>query len=334
MLVVKPFFYDSFKCISDKCTDTCCSGWEIDIDDTCWEKYLNTGGTLGEKLRKNITEDDGCRSFILTENDSCPFLTEKGLCEIYSESGEAYLCEICREHPRFYCCFDFREERGLGLCCEEAVRLLFSSDKPIEFIKTEIGDSNERIYADSDAEYVAECRDKLFDILYDRKILLAERIKKLMYTASEMQEESMLYGFEVKEQRLEYIVRQIILAATLTEPINREWTDYIGFLVKNTDGIIYKAINESVAEEPYEQLLTYLLFRHFIDMTLDEDFETAVKFCIFCTAFVYIQDMFTLIQKNEYTFKDRINNVKLFSKQIEYSEENIRLIKSRAREIF
>ena len=32
MFTIKPDFYDSFKCIADKCTDSCCIGWEIDVD--------------------------------------------------------------------------------------------------------------------------------------------------------------------------------------------------------------------------------------------------------------------------------------------------------------
>ena len=39
MFTVKPDFYDNFKCIADKCTDSCCIGWEIDVDETALEKY-------------------------------------------------------------------------------------------------------------------------------------------------------------------------------------------------------------------------------------------------------------------------------------------------------
>ena len=29
----KPSFFDQFKCIGSACTDTCCAGWEIEVDD-------------------------------------------------------------------------------------------------------------------------------------------------------------------------------------------------------------------------------------------------------------------------------------------------------------
>lgn len=41
MLITKPDFYDSFKCRAGECTDSCCIGWEIDIDDETMRKYEN-----------------------------------------------------------------------------------------------------------------------------------------------------------------------------------------------------------------------------------------------------------------------------------------------------
>lgn len=39
MKILKPFYYDDFKCIADKCIDSCCIGWRISIDK---ESYKNT----------------------------------------------------------------------------------------------------------------------------------------------------------------------------------------------------------------------------------------------------------------------------------------------------
>ena len=32
MRYVKPHFYDSFVCTAGDCPDTCCAGWEVDVD--------------------------------------------------------------------------------------------------------------------------------------------------------------------------------------------------------------------------------------------------------------------------------------------------------------
>ena len=39
MILTFPTFYRDFKCIANRCTDSCCIGWEIDIDEDN-NKYL------------------------------------------------------------------------------------------------------------------------------------------------------------------------------------------------------------------------------------------------------------------------------------------------------
>ena len=47
----KPSFFDQFKCIGSACTDTCCAGWEIEVDETTAEGYLTEKGAFGDRLR-------------------------------------------------------------------------------------------------------------------------------------------------------------------------------------------------------------------------------------------------------------------------------------------
>ena len=50
MIYIKPWFYDSFRCISSKCTDNCCIGWEIDVDDETLSKYNQVKGDFGKRI--------------------------------------------------------------------------------------------------------------------------------------------------------------------------------------------------------------------------------------------------------------------------------------------
>ena len=59
--------------------------------------------------------------------------------------GEDRLCDICREHPRFYNWFGDYTEVGLGLCCEEAERLLFSDSKPLTFVEEVTQDEDDEL---------------------------------------------------------------------------------------------------------------------------------------------------------------------------------------------
>ncbi len=130
----KPAFFDQFKCIGSACTDTCCAGWEIEVDETTAEGYLNEKGVFGDRLRREIGSEPGEYFFKLKDN-RCPFLNKENLCDIFINLGEDRLCDICREHPRFYNWFGDYTEVGLGLCCEEAERLLFSDSEPLTFIE-------------------------------------------------------------------------------------------------------------------------------------------------------------------------------------------------------
>ena len=37
--IVKILGYDKFKCIADKCKYTCCTGWDIEVDDRTYNKW-------------------------------------------------------------------------------------------------------------------------------------------------------------------------------------------------------------------------------------------------------------------------------------------------------
>ena len=131
-MIVKPSYYDEFQCIASRCRDNCCIGWEIDIDEETDQYYQNVSGDFGKRLKEEISRDGTPHFHLKGEKERCAFLNDQNLCDIFIHLGEEHLCGICREHPRFYEWYedipglmDWRET-GLGLCCEEAVRLLVS----------------------------------------------------------------------------------------------------------------------------------------------------------------------------------------------------------------
>ncbi len=40
MKIRVPKYLNKFKCIADKCEDTCCAGWEIVIDEETYDYFL------------------------------------------------------------------------------------------------------------------------------------------------------------------------------------------------------------------------------------------------------------------------------------------------------
>ena len=129
----KPSYYDSFSCIANKCKHNCCIGWEIDIDADTLEKYANCSTAFGKRLQENISLN-GDAHFILSESERCPFLNKDNLCDIIINMGDDALCQICSDHPRFVNEFSDREEIGIGMCCEEAARIILSYPKKVYLI--------------------------------------------------------------------------------------------------------------------------------------------------------------------------------------------------------
>ena len=199
MKLFAPKYYSEFKCIADKCTHSCCTGWEIDIDARSLQKYRELPDGYGDNIRQSISENE-VPHFKLGGDERCPHLDENGLCRIITELGEGYLCDICREHPRFYNTTALGKEVGLGMSCEEACRIILSSDDFDQM--TELGALRGRgpkIVFD-----VTPHRDFVFKALKNDQLSLSEKLKviKKEYELDLAQNEESLKG--VLEE-LEYL---------------------------------------------------------------------------------------------------------------------------------
>lgn len=184
MKELRPSYYKEFHCIGGACTDTCCAGWEIDVDDVTYEKYQQ----LPEELKTHICAEIGAEGeshfFKLREGRKCPFLNQDNLCNIFIQAGEDYLCDICREHPRFYNWIGSYTEVGLGLCCEEAQRLILGSPAPAMFEET--GEETEP--EDMLLEPLLQARNTLFAIVQNREVSIFARMKQAAAFAEKLQE--------------------------------------------------------------------------------------------------------------------------------------------------
>ena len=81
MEIVKPKYFNSFKCIAGRCPDTCCAGWDVEIDDASAEKYKSETGRLKQYFDKHLTTDEDGYIFSLVDG-RCPMLDENNLCRI------------------------------------------------------------------------------------------------------------------------------------------------------------------------------------------------------------------------------------------------------------
>lgn len=197
MIVCYPSYYEKFACIAGECEDTCCAGWEIDIDDKSYQYYMSIEGEFGERLRRSIKEycleDEGVyeqHGFILRGDKRCPFLDDKGLCDLYRELGKDALCEVCTDTPRNFLEYGGQREISLSAACAEAGRLLYSSEDKIRFIRKESAEKLDLEETEEELNFahkIRTARDRAVRILQNRELALDQRILCYLAYAAEVQ---------------------------------------------------------------------------------------------------------------------------------------------------
>lgn len=289
MKLFAPKYYKDFTCIADKCKHSCCIGWEIDIDEKTMNRYSSLIGEYSENIRSSIEIGDAPH-FKLADNERCPHLNEKGLCNIIINCGERYLCDICREHPRFYNFTNLGKEVGLGLSCEEACRLILSSDDYDEMIY--LGEAEGETDA-CEFDAIAE-REILYRILKDNTISYGGKIE-MIYDYFDVYVDDLL----CKEtfEKLEYLDpshKKLFCELPYTFTINP----------KNDEKLV--------------RLLAYFIYRHCSESCDFEEFFASLSFAVLLTRLI-----------GSTADGENINEIsRIVSEEIEYSEENTELLKS------
>ena len=285
MTTITPNYYNTFKCIADKCKHSCCIGWEIDVDEATLEKYNNLQGDFSAKLKSNI-EFSETPHFKLGANERCPFLNQNGLCDIITHLGEDMLCQICDDHPRFRNFYDGFVEIGLGLCCEAAAEIVLAQKD-----KTKLNLTPEILQLP-----IISSRGNIFDVLQDRSLPIDSRVDNML---------------DLVNARLPVEVDWYSVFDGL-EKMDNAWNNY---LLRIKNGIETSVYNNSL-DTAYEQLLVYLIFRHFTDCQYDGRLKERVLFA----ALIYkvIKAMNT-----SNTVEELIEISRIYSCEIEYSDKNI-----------
>lgn len=289
--VFVPDYYLDFECIAEKCRHSCCKGWEIEIDDETAQYYKNIPGEFGEKLRRNIDFGEGCSNFILCENECCPFLNEKGLCDIIINLGEDSLCQICADHPRFRNYFEGRVEIGLGLCCEAAAVLILDKKTKV-VLEAMIDDEDEKEIPDYEKAFFS-LRDAVFAALQNRSMPIEKRMEAMLK----------ICGGKLPEKSVSEWVK-IFLGL---ERLEESWTKVLEHVAEEESFCV------STDEVTAEQLLYYFIFRHLSGGLFDG--RIAERAVLAVLSFYMIQ----IAAKQVGIYEA----ARLYSSEIEYSSENI-----------
>ncbi len=365
MLLRVPSYYKDFHCIADKCQDSCCIGWEIDIDEDTFAYYKSVEGSIGERLQKYMTVEDGINSFVLKENGWCPFLNEKKLCDICIHLGEEALSEVCTEYPRFTVEYGNVMEKALSLSCEEVGRIVFSNHEQMHFEEHLLSEEYAEDNADNDEKELSEelwqeeefeedeemlddwgvseefreklegIRDHAIAIMQNRSKSIRERIREyLFYCASEQ-------GIAVAKQKEElagendgyHMFKLRMEAYEELEVLDNEWDTtkqklYSFFKEKEYQSRL-EEYEEALKEREYEyeHLFVYFTFRYFMKAWYDGNVLSKAQLAV--ASYLMIRDMD--IQRyfengKQFALSDRIDTVRIYAKEVEHSEYNLELL--------
>ncbi|MBW6409564.1 flagellin lysine-N-methylase [Clostridium weizhouense] len=219
--IFMPKYMLDFKCINSKCTDTCCAGWDINIDEATYNKYINSDGIFKElidgKFVKNNNEHESFNHgfMILKDERRCPFLNSNMLCDIHGELGEENLCITCKSYPRVFNLIDnIYEKSGLSSCEEICIRAFLNKDK-MEFIELEeeleednieirrIIDSEAFEGTESILQYFWDIRVISINIMQLREFSIEERLSILKNFYNQIEKAYNEYKFIEIEEILE-----------------------------------------------------------------------------------------------------------------------------------
>ena len=290
MKIYAPKYYGEFACIADKCTHSCCVGWEIYIDAHTLEKYKTLDSAYSDEIRKSIEGEEPM--FRMCADGRCPHLDERGLCRIIIDSGEEYLSDICREHPRFYNESARGLEVGLGMACEEAARIILSSDGYRDFA----------VVGESDGDVVPVGIDTIGEIarIYDILATDESYAMKLsrIYDEWEVSPDRLSDG-EWREllSRLEYLDKaHAEMLATYSSEIGEA----------------------SDLDKLSERALAYFVYRHCASAGDEVDFSASLGLALF------LERLFASVMASEGAkdLEGATRVARIISEEIEYSEEN------------
>ena len=332
MKISVPEYYDKFKCKADKCRDNCCIGWEIDIDECTLAKYKSLDCEEGERIRSTLNMGDPA-TFKLSERERCENLDSHGLCKIISNLGEGYLCQICRDHPRYFNLVCDIYEGGVGIACEEAAELVLTADNITKTVTVEYPDITPRYVCEE--RLAQKARELIFSYL-DGMDMQGEgakiAINRLLNFAAQLDSAIVDNMFSNKKASLglsdlqssdynkdcsEEIVSIICSAFDESEALTADFHSKLKVAKEAILRSDFFRFLDGVSKRYFINLLCYFIYRYFLCGEADylQSMGFAIASALLILAISYVS--------GDHTLESFATEAKNFSKNVEYSEENV-----------
>ncbi len=330
-----PSYYKKFRCIGGSCKDSCCIGWEVDIDEDTKEYYEGIEGEFGCRLRDHLVTD-GEDTFIPMEpNGRCPFLNEQNLCDIITELGEESLSVVCTEYPRFFLEAGDYQQIDLSLSCMELGRIFFEDTDVIQYEREEDVLSDEPLEGEEMEAFQAILarRDDMIRILQDRQRNLPDRITDVIKIAE--LPNLLPEGNQITSEYLQDFDIQMFSKMDALDVIDHRWTQIYDGVKKyydrilQTEGDFLRHVGD-VYDIRMERLACYFVFRYVADgyYAMDDLGQGAVMFAVNAIRFIHLDCIRRYLDNGSiFTVEDMIDSAHMYSKEVEHDEDNVEIMK-------
>lgn len=127
--VTVPEFLKHFRCLGADCADSCCKGWNMQLTDADYERYVATSS----ELAASATGEKGSYRMQRDPASDCCVRFKEGLCSIQQTYGEDMLGEACYFYPRATRALGSHTVMTAAPSCPEIARLALYDEKAFSF---------------------------------------------------------------------------------------------------------------------------------------------------------------------------------------------------------
>lgn len=122
-----------FICLADKCEDTCCKHWSMQVDPVTLERYKKEAPEL-----LGAVEQDSDNTYIMRKDKQTGYCVkfEDGICKIHKERGEGFLSDACNFYPRITRTAGDALIMTATMSCPEIARIALYGNEPFVFDET------------------------------------------------------------------------------------------------------------------------------------------------------------------------------------------------------
>lgn len=360
MRYIKPDYYDNFKCVADKCPDTCCAGWQIVIDEESLESYSAVGGEFGRRLVNSIDWQEGA---FYQYDKRCAFLNQNNLCDLYTALGSEALCNTCQNYPRHTEEYEGLRELTLSLSCPIAAGMILLQNKFPEFIEYE--DEREEELADEFENFdlmmftqLEDARAVVMKHLREDNRSLEEKLSLYLQFAREMQEciereeycemDTVIRRYEengfpksdLKQVNMEgFSHRKVLFQHMLgLERLREEWTQVLEELngtlyaegsmdyerrVGAFENYLQKKDGASQWENIGTQLFVFFLYTYFCGAVYDDWIYSKMALAVESVRFIRELYLARWVNAGRLETEDYIELAYRYAREIEHSDENL-----------